>query len=306
MIESRQPELRGPSRPGLSDEVVEHVAALRSEIAEARADAEARARELVSPARAGEPTPPAPRRSTKRTLLAVAAIVAVLAVVAGILAAGGNGDEVTDGAVAGYLEENVPPGTEIGVVGETAGVHDYILIAVTTPADLVQHELRWLLVGPPNNATAEADVRAWLAAEGELAAADQTLRLYDIADAPSPVDTPAPSTATTGADAPTTTPATVPPSPPPGPPPSPPTSPPTAPATPTPPAQAQPSVTVQPGDNLWLIAATELTHRTGAPPTDAEVVPYWHLVIDANADRFVEVGNPDLILPGQVLVLPET
>jgi nucleoid-associated protein YgaU len=32
-------------------------------------------------------------------------------------------------------------------------------------------------------------------------------------------------------------------------------------------------------------------------------VPYWQQIIDANRDRFV-TGDPDLLVPGQDLVVP--
>lgn len=50
---------------------------------------------------------------------------------------------------------------------------------------------------------------------------------------------------------------------------------------------------VQPGDHLWSIAA-----RT-AP---GDVVRYWVQLVEANRDR---LPDPDLVLPGQVLVLPD-
>jgi hypothetical protein len=59
-----------------------------------------------------------------------------------------------------------------------------------------------------------------------------------------------------------------------------------------------------PGDHLWGIAEQELARRLGRPPTDDEVAPYWRAVIDANRDRLAVPGDPDLILPGQVIVLP--
>lgn len=61
---------------------------------------------------------------------------------------------------------------------------------------------------------------------------------------------------------------------------------------------------VAPGDHLWSIAEETLADHLGRPPTDAEVVPYWRLVIEANRDRLVHRDDPDLILPGQELVLP--
>ena len=64
------------------------------------------------------------------------------------------------------------------------------------------------------------------------------------------------------------------------------------------------SVVVRPGDSFWALAAEELIEAWGRPVTDAEIVPYWHTMIDANRDRLVEPGNPDLILPGQELAVP--
>jgi hypothetical protein len=61
---------------------------------------------------------------------------------------------------------------------------------------------------------------------------------------------------------------------------------------------------VTPGEHLWGIAEETLADRLGRPPTDAEVVPYWRTVIEANRDRLVHRDDPDLILPGQVLLLP--
>lgn len=66
------------------------------------------------------------------------------------------------------------------------------------------------------------------------------------------------------------------------------------------------TVTVEPGDNLWTISEDRLEADLGRDPTDFEVAPYWRDVIDANQDRYVEPGNPNLIIPGQVLVLPPT
>ena len=79
----------------------------------------------------------------------------------------------------------------------------------------------------------------------------------------------------------------------------------------TPPAKAADTVRVETwavvqGDHLWSIAQETLEDVWSRNDlTDAEIVPYWRAVIDANADRLVEPGNPDLILPGQILVLPE-
>ncbi len=68
----------------------------------------------------------------------------------------------------------------------------------------------------------------------------------------------------------------------------------------TPPAEW----TAQPGDHLWHVAEATLARSWGRAPSDAEVSPYWQQVVDANRDGLADPGNPDLILPGQVLHLP--
>ncbi len=66
------------------------------------------------------------------------------------------------------------------------------------------------------------------------------------------------------------------------------------------------TVVVARGDNVWSISEHRLETDLGREPADLEIVPYWRQVIDANRDRYVQPGNPNLILPGQVLVLPPT
>lgn len=58
--------------------------------------------------------------------------------------------------------------------------------------------------------------------------------------------------------------------------------------------------TVQPGDHLWSISEEVLADAWGRPPTDAETDLYWRSVLAANA-----LPDPDLLFPGQVVVLPE-
>lgn len=58
------------------------------------------------------------------------------------------------------------------------------------------------------------------------------------------------------------------------------------------------------GDSLWRIAARSLEQYWGRMPSDAQVVPYWEQVIAANRQHLVDPGNPDLLFPGQQLVLP--
>ncbi len=63
--------------------------------------------------------------------------------------------------------------------------------------------------------------------------------------------------------------------------------------------------TVESGDHLWSIASRALGDRLDREPSADEVLPYWQRLIDANRDRLVDPSNPDLILAGQVFVLPE-
>ena len=58
---------------------------------------------------------------------------------------------------------------------------------------------------------------------------------------------------------------------------------------------------VEPGDNLWSIAAAVLADERGEPADQGTLVRYWRSLITANA---AEVADPDLIYPGQVLNLP--
>jgi uncharacterized membrane protein YgcG len=60
------------------------------------------------------------------------------------------------------------------------------------------------------------------------------------------------------------------------------------------------------GDNLWAIARDHLSRlRSGGSgePTNREVAEYWLQVIEANRDR-LRSGDPDLIYPGEEIVLP--
>jgi len=68
---------------------------------------------------------------------------------------------------------------------------------------------------------------------------------------------------------------------------------------------AQNTWTVEPGDSFWKIAEEELRDAWGRDDlTDAEVDRYWRTLIAQNMDRLVEPGNPDLLFPGQELMLP--
>ncbi|HEX2849571.1 MAG TPA: LysM peptidoglycan-binding domain-containing protein [Acidimicrobiales bacterium] len=62
--------------------------------------------------------------------------------------------------------------------------------------------------------------------------------------------------------------------------------------------------TVAPGDSLWRIAERTLAASWGRAPTDAQIAPYWHDLVEANRRRLADPANPDLIFPGQVFEVP--
>jgi nucleoid-associated protein YgaU len=63
--------------------------------------------------------------------------------------------------------------------------------------------------------------------------------------------------------------------------------------------------TVRPGQCFWSIAEAELARTRGRQPTAAEIVPYWHRLIEVNRAALADPANADLVFPGQVFVLPE-
>lgn len=63
--------------------------------------------------------------------------------------------------------------------------------------------------------------------------------------------------------------------------------------------------TVRSGDHLWNIAERVLADHLGHAPTDAQVAPYWRRVIEANRQRLPDPGNPDLVLPGMKVEVPD-
>lgn len=65
------------------------------------------------------------------------------------------------------------------------------------------------------------------------------------------------------------------------------------------------SWTVAQGDSFWRIADEHLQDSWERKVTESEVAIYWTQLIEANTERLVDPGNPDLLFPGQVLTLPE-
>lgn len=76
-----------------------------------------------------------------------------------------------------------------------------------------------------------------------------------------------------------------------------------APAAAPAPAPPPETIRVAPGMSFWSIAEEVLADE-GRPTAERDVARYWRTLIDANLDRLVAAGNPDLLLPGQELVLP--
>ncbi|HET7721367.1 MAG TPA: hypothetical protein VFK43_15480, partial [Acidimicrobiales bacterium] len=70
------------------------------------------------------------------------------------------------------------------------------------------------------------------------------------------------------------------------------------------PAPAADRWTVAPGECFWTIAEDVLATHLGRAPTDAEIVPYWRRLIEANRSELAHRDNPDLIFPAQVFVIP--
>jgi hypothetical protein len=62
--------------------------------------------------------------------------------------------------------------------------------------------------------------------------------------------------------------------------------------------------TVRPGECFWTIADDVLATHLGRSPTDAEIVPYWRRLIEANRAELAHRDNPDLVFPAQVFVVP--
>ena len=59
---------------------------------------------------------------------------------------------------------------------------------------------------------------------------------------------------------------------------------------------------VQVGDNLWVIARDQV-RTSGRRLSTGEVAAYWLRLIEANQDG-LRSGDPDLLFPGELLVLP--
>jgi hypothetical protein len=67
-------------------------------------------------------------------------------------------------------------------------------------------------------------------------------------------------------------------------------------------ADAHLEVIVTEGDHLWALAERRVSDALGRPASDHEIAPYWREVISSNPE--LRSGNPDIIYPGEVIVLP--
>lgn len=62
--------------------------------------------------------------------------------------------------------------------------------------------------------------------------------------------------------------------------------------------------TIRRGEHLWGIAEQTLTWALGEPPDDATTARYHRALIAANREVLPLPDEPDLVFPGQVVVLP--
>lgn len=69
------------------------------------------------------------------------------------------------------------------------------------------------------------------------------------------------------------------------------------------PRRAAETVVVESGDHIWKISKESLGGKLEREPRTEEVHPYWLETIEINLDS-LRSGDPDLIYPGEELVLP--
>ena len=229
----------------------------------------------------------------------------VVVVVAVAVNSGGHSSHPTATAsLDAYLAAHAPPDSYVGLVTGAPDLvpSSYQTVAVASPADLTSLQLKWVLVSnpPAKDLTTAAVLRGGVL----VATVPKSVLLYELGS---------PAKATTGTTTPratapavttpsVTTPAVTAP-----PPTTPTTTPVRGPPTegPAPPPNLVPTaISVATGDSFWSIATRVATTRFGASPSTAEITSVWHALITANANRLIQPGNPNLIYPGQVFVVP--
>ena len=62
-------------------------------------------------------------------------------------------------------------------------------------------------------------------------------------------------------------------------------------------------VAVRLGDDMWKLAEQRLSTVRGREVSDIEIAPYWLRVVATNLAT-IKSGDPDLIFPGEILLLP--
>jgi hypothetical protein len=62
-------------------------------------------------------------------------------------------------------------------------------------------------------------------------------------------------------------------------------------------------VVVRLGDDMWKLAKQRLSAVRGREVSDTELAPYWLKVVATNLAT-IKSGDPDLIFPGEILLLP--
>ncbi len=63
------------------------------------------------------------------------------------------------------------------------------------------------------------------------------------------------------------------------------------------------TVVVESGDHIWKISKESLGVKLDREPRNEEIHPYWLETIEVNLDS-LRSGDPDLIYPGEELLLP--
>lgn len=244
------------------------------------------------------PSPSSGRdRSVAKTrrpwLVVVALLVAAVSITAGAMAIHGGGSPTPQAGFDSAVSLSVPAGSDIAVLPGLADLvpGGYRVVPVAASGSLPA-KVRWALVGdPPGSSPAAVAVLR----TGVLAASLQgRARLYRlkavvvrrvVASALPPSVGPAPPSPGAVAQ------------------PAEPVNPPstsTAPST----APAGTTIIVQPGDSFWTLARSVAAERLKRPPAPADIVPVWHALMIANVARLLSPGNPNLIYPGQIFVVP--
>jgi hypothetical protein len=76
------------------------------------------------------------------------------------------------------------------------------------------------------------------------------------------------------------------------------------PAEPASPSAGRIEVVVQAGGSFWRLAEEHVADRLGRQPTEEEIGACWQELVAVNRSRLVVPDDPDLLFPGQRLLLP--